>query len=351
LKKIYVVGVVGLPACYGGFETLVENLVLNKSPDISYEIFCSKKAYKIHPNEYKGARLRYIALNANGLQSIIYDIYSLFLCARQKSDAILILGLSGCIFLPILKLISKSKILLNVDGFEWRREKWGFITRNFLKLSESIGVRFCDEVIADNEAIGQYIKKKYMRDAQVIAYGGDNALSNIEIDSKTSNYSLALCRIEPENNVEMILEAFRLTNKPLKFVGNWDNSKYGRGLKEKYSKIENLQILDPVYDIDRLFELRSNAELYLHGHSAGGTNPSLVEMMHFKAPIFAFDCDFNRYTTKNMGLYFRTKKGLIDLLTTEFSDSALTSIATNLKRIACEDYTWPTIVKRYESLY
>ena len=104
MKKIAVVGTVGIPACYGGFESLVQNLVDYQSEDVTYTVFCSSKHYKNKPAHYKNARLEYISLKANGASSIFYDIYSLFRCLKEKHDVVLILGVSGCVVLPIIRL-------------------------------------------------------------------------------------------------------------------------------------------------------------------------------------------------------------------------------------------------------
>lgn len=124
MKKIAVIGTVGIPACYGGFESLVENLTKDSSDEVKYSVFCSKPAYKSYMAEYNNADLYYIPLKANGVQSIPYDIWSLVKSIFTKPDTVLILGVSGCIFLPIFKIFSRSKIITNIDGIEWKRDKW-----------------------------------------------------------------------------------------------------------------------------------------------------------------------------------------------------------------------------------
>lgn len=138
--NIAVVGVVGIPACYGGFESLVENLTLHKSDNVNYTVFCSSKAYQEHLNTHNEAKLVYLPLKANGVQSIPYDILSLVKCLKLKPDVVLILGVSGCIFLPFFKLFSKAKIVTNIDGLEWKRDKWNWLVKKFLKFSERIAV-------------------------------------------------------------------------------------------------------------------------------------------------------------------------------------------------------------------
>ena len=288
--NISIVGTVGVPACYGGFETLVENLLETGAEDKSITVYCSSKSYERKFTSYKNAKLTYIPFKANGPQSIIYDIASLLHALFKRPDVVLILGVSGCVFLPFFRLFAKAKVVTNIDGLEWRREKWGKWPKRFLKFSEKLAVKFSDVVISDNQAIADYVQNEYGVKSTVIAYGGDHAVT-ADLKISDAGFALALCRIEPENNVEMILEAFSKTDKPLKFIGNWDSSEFGRVMKSKFSVFDNIEIIDPIYDIEKLSVLRSSCSFYIHGHSAGCTNPSLVEMMHFGKSIFCFDCN------------------------------------------------------------
>ncbi|MGR3971269.1 DUF1972 domain-containing protein [Shewanella sp. 1180_01] len=350
MKKIAVIGTVGIPACYGGFESLVENLTSYSSYNVKYHVFCSSKSYAEKLTEYNGASLSYIPLSANGIQSIPYDICSLIYCLFKRPDVTLILGVSGCLFLPIYRLFSNSKIVTNIDGLEWKREKWGSLAKRFLKLSEMIAVKFSDVIITDNKAIGDYVDAEYSKSNVVIAYGGDHAIINDVDIGPVEDYFLSLCRIEPENNIQMILEAFSNCQQKLKFVGNWDASEFGRELKKKFSVYHNIQILDPIYDINLLYKLRSQCKGYIHGHSAGGTNPSLVEAMHFEKPIFAFNCNFNQYSTENKALYFSSSQELNDKISFATTDE-LAIISTDMKDIAEKRYTWRVINKMYEETY
>lgn len=356
MKKVSVVGIVGLPACYGGFETLVENLESFKSDTVHYTVFCSSKSYDSRPRQYKSADLKYIPLSANGMPSILYDIVSIFKSCLSRSDVILVLGVSGCVVLPLVKLFSNSKIVTNIDGLEWKRNKWNKLAKRFLKFSEYFAVKYSDVVITDNQAISDYVETEYGKKSYTIAYGGDHALLAL---NKPSNgvsfgteieYSLALCRIEPENNVHLILEAYANSEKKLKFIGNWDSSEYGRYLKSKYSMFRNIDIIDPIYDLEELYWLRKNCLLYVHGHSAGGTNPSLVEIMHFGKPVLAFDCIFNRYTTNDQAFYFDTSEKLLQLINELiYTDSV--EVGNLMKKTAEENYVWNKIASSYEALY
>jgi len=351
-KRISIIGTVGVPACYGGFETLVENLI--NSTETDFTVYCSSKSYTDKLESYKGAKLVYIPLRANGIQSVLYDIASFIHSLYSRPDVVLILGVSGCVFLPLYKLFSNAKVITNIDGIEWRRDKWKGLAKWFLKFSERMAIKYSDEIIADNQAIKEYVEEEYSINCHVIAYGGDHAvsaeLSSVEKFNLPVEYSFSVCRIEPENNVHIILEAFsKLPDSSLVIVGNWDNSEYGRALKDKYGDYQHIRLLDPIYDLGQLATLRSKAKFYLHGHSAGGTNPSLVEAMHFTCPVIAFDCNFNRYTTNNKAMYFKTSDQLLSLIKNITVEEA-NNVSDNMKEIARERYTWEIIANQYYKL-
>lgn len=357
VKKVAIIGTVGIPASYGGFETLAENLVRfngSHSPGVELHVYCSSSSYAVKRSKYMGATLYYINLNANGVSSILYDIVSILFAICRRTDIILLLGVSGAISLPLIRLLTRSRIITNVDGVEWKREKWNGLARWFLRLFERMAVRYSDELVADNAGIAEHIHQAYGCKAHVIAYGGDHAL---QAESKPYDghalpecYALAICRIEPENNVAMILEAFAsCTALPLVFVGNWNNSVFGRELRHRYADHDHLYLLDPIYDVGVLRTLRGNAAVYVHGHSAGGTNPSLVEMMHFGLPILAYDCVFNRYTTEDKAIFFKDAESLRrSLVTLDTAEAA--HIGVEIRRIALDRYTWDAIGRAYFEL-
>ena len=345
-KKISVVGTVGLPACYGGWETLVDNITKFKSENIDYEVYCSSKEYTEKLSEYNGAKLKYLPLSANGISSIFYDIISLIDCWKTKPDVVLVLGVSGCLFLPIFNLFSNAKVIVNVDGIEWKRNKWNKLAKKFLKLSESVAVKNSDVIIADNKGIYEYLAQEYNKESVVIAYGGEHAVTG-RLEDFHKGYFLSICRIEPENNVAMVLESFCKSGENLKFVGNWGASDYGIKLKEKYSELDNIEIIDPVYDLEVLFDLRLNCSGYIHGHSVGGTNPSLVEIMHFGKQVYCYDCIYNRYTTENSALYFIDSESL----QSEIAKNKTIINNTSMKEIATQKYTWTAVSASYENMY
>lgn len=353
MPTITINGIVGVPASYGGFETLAENLVryhVTQGLSDSLNVYCSGPAYANKPRYYLSAKLHYLPLSANGAQSIPYDIWSLISAVLRGTDRILLLGVSGAVALPVVRWLSRARIVTNIDGIEWRREKWRGVAKWFLRFSEGLAVRFSHEVVADNAGIAEYVRETYGRDCHVIAYGGDHAVQVAPkpyAGSLPERYAFALCRIEPENNVDMILEAFsRQTAVPLVFIGNWDNSAYGKGLRARFGGLTHLHLLDPIYDVGVLRHLRERAILYVHGHSAGGTNPSLVEMMHFGVPVAAFDCVFNRHTTDGKAWFFASADQLAGLVESSSADAARENGAAMLG-LARERYTWDAIGAAY----
>lgn len=358
MKKVAVIGTQGVPAQYGGFETLVENLIgENAASGILYTIYCSSKSYSKQLSTYKGALLKYVPLLANGSQSILYDIVSL-LKAMRGNDVVLILGVSGCMFLPIYRLFSKKRLIINIDGLEHRRDKWGKWTRRFLKYSEKMAVRYADVIVSDNKGIQDYVMEEYGKSSVLIAYGGDHVLCNIsdmeeDVLQKYAlrglDYSFSVCRIEPENNVHITLEAFRQSGKELVFVGNWNKSEYGRELLERYGQYQNIHLLSPIYDLKILNVLRSHCRFYIHGHSAGGTNPSLVEAMFFSKPILAYDVVYNKETTERQAFYYSSVEELVGLLSKPYE--IFNNCGKAMLEIANRRYCWKHIARQYEQLY
>jgi len=357
-KSLYIVGTNGLGVNYGGWDNLLSKITVGLSD--KYDIYVYTSKFEAQPGvvEVNGARIKLIPLKANGFQSVLYDFAGMVNAVFNRADLVLVLGVSGGIFFPIFKVF-KSKVILNPDGAEWKRSKWNALIKKFLRVSEKLGILYSDAIICDSKVISSDVKTTYDRDSHVIEYGGDH-VSNIALQKdtaekygiKSNDYAFKVCRIVPENNIDLILEAFSEIDNKLLLVGNWNNSTYGTTLRAKYAGYNNLLLLDPIYDQEVLDELRGNCRLYVHGHSVGGTNPSLVEAMHLGLGCAVFDVNYNRETTENSALYFADKQELLDIIAGVWSGRTdIDSVAACMKRIAMRRYLWDSVVDAYDSVF
>ncbi len=356
MKKVAIVGIVGVPANYGGYETMVDNLLNYTPEDVEYTVYCSKAAYKGRAKIYKGAKLKYFPFNANGMQALLYDA----LCtidAWFHSDTILSLGNSGSYLYPILRLFGKRHIIHNYDGHETNRKKWNPLVKFLMAGLQYLTAKYSEVHIADNDAIAPILKEWYGVNPVVIAYGGDEAFPVKDDTRLMQQYGLTpqgyyfnVARIEPENNIHLMLEAFSaLPDKELVLVGNWHKNHYGKNLLKQYAGCPNIKMLSPIYEPKDINLLRSNCKLYIHPHSVGGTNPSLVEAMCLGLPIVAFDVVYNRATTEGRAFYFKDATDLRAVV--ENKEKEYEGVAAQMKEIADRRYRWEIISKKYSDLY
>jgi glycosyltransferase involved in cell wall biosynthesis len=357
-KKLAIVGSNGLPGRYGGWDQLLEHLVEGLTCDYDITVYASKLHYDVHPGTYKGAKIVYLPLKATGFQSVPYDILSMIHAFTRKADMLLVLGTSGCIAFPIFRLMG-LKLILNPDGAEWKRGKWSLWVKMFLRLSERLGVKWATHVVSDSAIIEESLRIDYGVSSTMIAYGGDH-VNRVQLSEKSAqkfnisagDYCFKVCRIEPENNLSMILESFSKSGFRLLVVGNWNYSQYGVNLRRKYSEFSNISMVDPIYDQNALNELRSNCRLYIHGHSVGGTNPSLVEAMCLGLCVLAFSVNYNKSTTSDAALYFSSSEELTALVTSVYNDDVLQrEVGERLFQLGHEKYSWSNIIKKYKKIF
>lgn len=355
-KNVAIIGTVGVPANYGGYETMVDNMLEYTPENIKYTVYCSRLAYKKRPEQYKEAKLKYFPFKANGFQAMIYDA----LCtvdAWFHSDTILSLGNSGTFVYPILRIFGKRRIIHNYDGFEANRDKWNPFVKWLITAIQHLAAKYSEVHIADNDAIVPLLKERCGVGSIVIEYGGDGAFPVIDnhhlknvYGLESNSYYFNVARIEPENNIHLMLEAFAsMPDKQLVLVGNWHKNEYGKGLLKQYVDCKNIKMLTPIYEPKEINLLRSNCKLYIHPHSVGGTNPSLVEAMFLGLPIIAFDVVYNRATTEEKALYFKDAKSLADMIVNK--EPQFTQVAKDMKEIADRRYRWEVIAKKYSELY
>lgn len=355
--KVAVIGTNGLPARYGGFETLVDNLTQELNEEFDFTVYCSKTPKKKRLQSYNKTRLIYLPFKANGYQSFIYDTISMF-HAWFTSDILFILGPAAGIITPLNSLFRK-KIILNHGGLnEWERKKFSRIERFYLRISHEIAAHWATYNIADNNILRESILQKFREDSIVIRYGGDHVMK-VAINNQyilkypfiKEKYAISVSRAQKDNNLHLILEAFEsISNFKLVLISNWQVSKYGRDLKEKYSNYDNMILLDAIYESYELNMLRSNAILYIHSHSQCGTAPSLVEAICLGLPIISYDVPTNRETTKNKVLYFENGIELENHLTS-WSEVKSDQMKNELQWLIQKEYTWKYIASQYRELF
>lgn len=356
-KRIAIVGIVGLPPRYGGFETLVNFLTLYKRPDYHYRVYCQRTSKKEKIKTYNDCELYYLPYKANGIQSIIYDVVAI-IKSWFTFDTILILGTPGCIILPVLRLLKKTNTVVNFGGLEWKRSKWNKVILYYLKFTESIAVKYASHIVADNQYFCDYIKANYNKKSILIEYGGDHSIRKVVSDDLyvrypflKHKYDVSVSRAQTDNNLHVILDAYaKFPERKLVLISNYDKFEYGRKLKKQYAGYPNLFLQDAIYDQDELDVIRSNAQLYIHSHSFCGTAPSLVEAMSLELPVIAFDSPTNHFTTEDETFYFKNSDELLKILKSLNNDE-ISNIKTKMKNIAKRKYTWQRISNAYAELF
>ncbi|WP_343633333.1 DUF1972 domain-containing protein [Roseateles sp.] len=347
MSSIAFIGSVGVPNVYGGFEGFLEACTPDLARRHQVTVTCDRNRYQDHAQDWHGVKRLFLSLPANGALSVLHDFVA-FLRVLPTHRNIVVLGVSGGIFFPIMRLLAsllRRRLIVNVDGVEWRRDKFGRKKKAFLKLSDTLAQTFAHEVVVDSEGLRPFLLPSRRDSAVFIAYPGDHVRLPGPAPQEDVGL-LSICRIEPENNCDMKLEAFAsLGLGRYTFIGNWNASAYGRDLRERFAQVPGLRLLDPVYDPEVLATLRGNCAGYIHGHSVGGTNPSLVEMLFYDAPLACFDCVFNRCTAGEDARYFGSATELADLMRAMLAGSKR---GPKPSRAA---YTRDAINARYEALF
>lgn len=316
-RQLVFIGSAGVPNRYGGFESFLEHC----GPEIagrvgSVTITCDRRLYPDLARDYCGMQRVFIGIPANGVWSVLHDLVA-FMSVFRRSTHIVILGVSGAPWFPLFRLMSGltgRRLLVNVDGLEWRRKKYSGTKRLILKLFDMLAQSCAHVIIYDNAGLLESILPYSRSKARLIAYSGDHVLRVPGLEPKVGT-ALTICRIEPENNIDMLIDGFLrsdLTSYTL--VGNWSLSVYGRRLKERHAHEPRLILLEALYDPHQLASLRERCAVYIHGHSVGGTNPSLVEMLFYDCALLCFDVTFNRHTAGSCAEYFSSTEELASLL-------------------------------------
>lgn len=356
--RIGILGTRGIPNRYGGFEQCAEYLALGLVKK-GHNVW----VYNSHDHEYQEETWNGVNIihcydpekKIGTAGQFIYDLNCINDARKRKFHVLLQLGYtSNSIW---YKLWPKNcKNVVNMDGLEWKRSKYSKRIQKFLKHAERWAAMNADVLVADSPGIEKYLKDEYNKPSHFIAYGADIFNSPYEpllekYDLKHYDYNMLMARMEPENNVEMIIKAHVLsgTGRPLLVVGKTDN-KFGQHLVATYGNKPGVRFLGGIYDITIINNLRYFSHLYFHGHSVGGTNPSLLEAMGSNSLIAANDNLFNRGVLGNDAFYFADVDQLIEIIRTVTSKHQYTTYLDNNHAKIRDRYNWPRIVDEYEKV-
>jgi glycosyltransferase involved in cell wall biosynthesis len=358
MKKVVLIGTNGVPANYGGIETLAEYLTRDLNEYYDLYCYCSKTPKEKQLESYHNTKLIYVPMKANGWQSIFYDGWTI-LRSLCKHDVLVVLGCS-CPPALFFKIFTKKHIVLNaIGGKETEKIRglklFGKVEVAIKKWMEGIQARYADYVIIDNAANVEIFEIKHHVKALLAEYGGDHAVAETITEEAikkypflNGKYDVTVSRAQEDMNIHMVIDAYKqVPERTVVIVSNWQKSEYGQKLyAENFGKYENIILLNAIYDQKELNTIRSNASLYLHTHSMCGTAPSLVEAMYLNLPIVCFKVPTNIETTEHKSVYFESVPELVEILK-GLDETTLNLLKTDLNEIAVRRYNW----KRISAIY
>ena len=381
-QHVFIIGSKGIPAQYGGFETFVEKLVeYQTDEDILYHV--ARLADDEERYEYNGAIGFDVKVpNIGPAKAIYYDVAALDkcieYCSRMHLEKPPVFYVLACRIGPFIERYKRKirklrgVLLVNPDGHEWKRSKWSLPVREYWKISEKLMVRSADLLVCDSKKIEEYIRdnyRQYSPRTTYLAYGCDSAPSCLSDDSEqfhgwlkekglsAGEYYLVVGRFVPENNVETIIREFMKsgTSRKLALITT-DNEKLYRELEKKlgFSRDKRICFTGSVYNQELLKKIREQAFAYLHGHSVGGTNPSLLEALGSTKLNLLLDVGFNREVGEDAALYWTCEPGsLSGLIETadQMSETEINAYGLLAKKRIDDAYRWESIVSQYEELF
>lgn len=361
-KKIMIAGTRGIPASHGGFETFAEKLSFHlycHGWDVS--VFCQIDSNSSNEStDWQGIKRQLIPVRQHGsVGTIVFDWKSTQRALKEHANIVLVLGYNTAIFSVFYRIRGVPSVM-NMDGIEWKRAKWRWWQKLWLFANERIAGLVSSRLIADHPGIRNHLARGFFgrRDIEVIPYGADL------IDSADASYikpyglmpheyCIIIARPEPENQVLEIVKAFSLRqrNKKLVVLGKFDSEANSYHAEVTASASEEVLFLGAIYDKVTVSSLRFHATLYLHGHTVGGTNPSLVEALGAGSAIVAHDNEFNRWVAKDGAIYFKSQcecSLIFDYLLDD--ENKLSELRRNSMINFLDNFQWETILGRYRNL-
>lgn len=367
--KIGFISIRGIPNNYGGFEQFGEYISVGLAQRGHEVVVYSPHFHPYKQDNYKGVRIKHIyspeLWMGSSVGSFFYDFCSLRdALKREKFDIIYIAGYTSIVPAYIwfnVKNIKYPLFTTNMDGLEYRRTKFNKWVQKFIFWEERTVVKHSRYLIADNMGIHDYYKEKYGRESTFLAYGAniyDNYNEDYlrEFNLGSNNYYLLVARLEPENNIVMAIEGYLASKengkRPLIIVGK-TNTPHGKELVKRYEKEKLIRFVGGIYDFDKLNSVRHFAFAYFHGHSIGGTNPSLLEAMASGCFILSHDNVFNRSVLGENALYYQSPEDIVNLLNRIdiLSNDYRNKFLLDNEKVIREKYSWEKLVDAHEKYF
>jgi glycosyltransferase involved in cell wall biosynthesis len=355
---ILILGTRGIPAAHGGFETFAERLAqFLAARGWRVGVYCQSEGAgagtRISSRDWNGIELITVQVGLRGpAATLAFDAF----CAHDaaaRGGVSLVLGYNGAVFLPYLRLRG-GRILTNMDGIEWRRPKWSLPVRAFFYVSEWIAAWSSQRLVADHPIIADHLaRRRPRRGITTIPYGGDPPPATLgppPLGLRPDGYLVSIARIEPDNNILTLVEAFSRRPRGLRLVvlGTLNvNNPYHRAVEDAASD----EVLFPgaIYEPDQVQALRVHARAYLHGHTVGGTNPSLVEALWAGSAVIAHDNPFNRGTAGDEQFYFSDGDHCAAAIERVIGDPQAVAAARSAARARAEHFRWNDVLAAYEA--
>lgn len=357
--RIAMIGTRGVPARYGGFETAVEEIGARLADAGHDVVVYTRNTSGERPARFRGMRVVHLpSLRTKSLDTLSHSALSVVDAAvRRRPDVAFVFNAANAPFLGMLRA-ARIPTAVHVDGLEWKRAKWAGAGARFYRWAERRSVARAPVVIADARAIADSVFERFGRDSAFIPYGapivhpGSSRLAAVSVESR--RYHLVVARLEPENNVHVIVEGYRRSKAryPLVVAGSVPyESAYRRDLEEAMRADDRIIALGGVWDQALLDELYGNALTVLHGHSVGGTNPSLLRAMGAGAACVVLDVPFNREVTAGNALIFADASDVaIAVQTAEADPAAMAELGERARAHAATCYNWDDVARRYENV-
>jgi glycosyltransferase involved in cell wall biosynthesis len=363
--RISIIGSRGYPSSYGGFETLVRVLAPYLA-DRGHSVTVYSRP-DLLPTEDADRRVEVSVtrgLNSSSLSTLSHGLAATLRARSAKPDVALVLNIANGLYLSALRRRGIPTVV-NVDGLEWTRDKWGPLAKRMFLLGARSTARHATEIVVDSRAIGEYWNSVYDRGSHFIPYGGDTYdTTHVSVDqlraagvrSSLHGYCLVVCRLVPENSLRFLFEVIRACRAPSVIVGDFPTSAdpNRRRLQDLLVERPDVTWLGHVRDQQLLWSLRRFAGAYLHGHRAGGTNPGLLEAMHAGVPVIAARTPFNEEVLGSSGVYFddRTDPGQTARLVEELCDDRehRDRIAVPQHSRLAPTYEWRHVCAEYDRL-